>query len=129
MTYGWSRDKRSTGQNGFTVVEMLVVVVVVAILATITVVSYRVVTQSADLQTAKADVQNAASRLNKHKSSTGEYPPEANFANLGFADGAKSTFDYTYYSGTNEFCLSATYNEQTVYLTGVNTTPAEGDCS
>lgn len=50
----WAKQK----QTGFTIVELLIVVVVIAILAAITVVAYNGVTQNARVSTAKSDLSN-----------------------------------------------------------------------
>ena len=55
--------KKLQAQQGFTIVELLIVVVVIAILATITVVTYNGVTGRANTAAAKTSAQTAMSKI------------------------------------------------------------------
>ncbi len=64
-------------QSGFTIVELLIVVVVIAILAAITIVSYNGIQQRAN-NTAIIDAASKAKRMvQAYVSSTGQYPSTA----------------------------------------------------
>ena len=60
--------------NGFTIVELLVVVVVIAILAAITIVSYNGITGQARVAVAKADLRALAQQMELFKLDKGAYP-------------------------------------------------------
>lgn len=62
-------------QQGFTVVELLVVIVIIAILAAITIVSYNGITASSMSSVAKLDVSNIAKQMELYRSENGLYPP------------------------------------------------------
>lgn len=70
-------------QSGFTIVELLVIVVVVGILAAISVVGYTNVRNSAIRETLRSDVQEAASQLEKERQKIGIYPTDASTVNSG----------------------------------------------
>lgn len=59
---------------GFTIVELLVVIAVIGILASITIVSYVGITQQANVANIKADISQAASKINVFHSNNGVYP-------------------------------------------------------
>jgi prepilin-type N-terminal cleavage/methylation domain-containing protein len=60
--------------SGFTIVELLVVIVVIGILAAITIVSYNGVQQRARVAVAQADLGNMANYLELFKADNGTYP-------------------------------------------------------
>jgi prepilin-type N-terminal cleavage/methylation domain-containing protein len=59
---------------GFTITELLVVIVVIGILAAITVVSYSGITQKAKDSSLQSDLANASSQLELYKIEYGSYP-------------------------------------------------------
>ncbi len=60
---------------GFTIVELLVVIVVIGILAAITVVSYKGVNNKAIFSACQSDVSGAKKKLEMYNIEKGEYPP------------------------------------------------------
>lgn len=60
--------------SGFTIVELLVVIVVIGILAAITIVSYNGIQQRARVAIAQLDLSNLAKRLELFRIDTGAYP-------------------------------------------------------
>jgi type II secretion system protein G len=74
MTYA---SKRSTGKQGFTIVELLIVIVVIGILAAITIVAYNGVQARARDTTRKSDLSIIAKAINLYYSDNGAYPPGA----------------------------------------------------
>lgn len=65
---------------GFTIVELLIVIVVIAILAAITVVAYNGVISSANDTAVQSDLANAAKLLELHKAENGVYPDTGQLA-------------------------------------------------
>lgn len=82
------------GHRGFTLVELLIVIVVIAILAAITIISYRGITQRAYA----AEVGQAASDwvkiLTMYKSENGTYPAIEGYSCLGDASQFPATSDF-----------------------------------
>jgi len=66
----WARQK----QSGFTIVELLIVIVVIAILAAITIVAYNGIQQRANNSRRVADIQAAAKAVNLYYAQNGAYP-------------------------------------------------------
>ncbi|MGB4420240.1 MAG: prepilin-type N-terminal cleavage/methylation domain-containing protein, partial [Candidatus Saccharimonadales bacterium] len=61
-------------KSAFTIVELLVVIVVIGILATITIVSYNGITKRAALASLQSDLANAATKLKSYQTLYGSYP-------------------------------------------------------
>ncbi len=66
--------RASRTNNGFTIVELLIVVVVIAILATITIVSYSGITKRAQQVSILAQVDRFEKSLRMYKETYGEWP-------------------------------------------------------
>lgn len=101
-------------QTGFTIVELLIVVVVIAILAAITIVAFNGVQNRSRAASLQADLTNAAKslELSKSQSATETYPETLSSANLNASPG--TTFEY---SSDNiakpaTFCLVALNSSQ-----------------
>ncbi|MFT4259497.1 LamG-like jellyroll fold domain-containing protein [Microbacterium sp.] len=102
-------------RRGFTVVELLIVIVVIAILATITAVSYRGITARATETAIKSDLQTLATQLELDAAENGEYPASASVANggKGLVVGGGRTFTYSLVG--EGYCLSVTAGSVTYY--------------
>ena len=84
----WAKNMRT---RGFTIVELLIVIVIIGILAAITIVAYNGVTTRAKLAAQVSAVANYASILNAYATTNGGYPvPSATYACLGNPSTASS---------------------------------------
>lgn len=91
---------------GFTLVELLTIVVVIGILATITIVSYNAVQIQAAESSAKSDVQNASAQLEKDWARDGEYPATRQDANKGAGLTESPGNTLTYIVRTDGYCVA-----------------------
>jgi prepilin-type N-terminal cleavage/methylation domain-containing protein len=66
--------KQNKYKSGFTIVELLVVIVVIGILAAITVVSYTGISQKAIIASLRSDLSTASTRLKMYQTEYGTYP-------------------------------------------------------
>ncbi len=105
-------------QTGFTIVELLIVIVVIAVLAAIVTVAYNGVTQKAKDSAAKSAAQSAAMKLATYAVDNSETFP-ASLAAAGVNDGNGVTFQYSVNSTSNGYCVTAVANG-TAYYTGSN---------
>ena len=112
---------RRKHNNGFTIVELLIVVVVVAILAAITIVSYNGISRKATESAIKSDLNTAAKQLNIAKVESGSYPSNTN--GIKTSGGA----EYAYSATDDTFCLSATKGAIAFKITEAGAI-TEGDC-
>lgn len=110
-------DKRSNRQklSGFTIVELLIVVVVIAILAAITIVSYNGITAQAKESALKSELTTAAKKLNIEKINNGSFP------------GSYTASGLTYSGGGNSFCVSGVANGKDFRVKEAGSVE-EGDC-
>ena len=132
----WAKTK-----PGFTIVELLIVVVVIAILAAITIVSYSGITQRANAAVAQSAASQAARQLAVYAIDNNESYP-ATLASLGLASNSGTTYQYTVNNSTNPkgYCVTASANGYAYYrpnnftYTGSSTatinetTPITGAC-
>lgn len=119
-------------QKGFTIVELLIVIVVVGILAAITIVAYSGIQDRAQKATLTSDLTNASKQLKIDQTLNAVYPLTVAAANNN--QGLKASQGVTYrYSVNNSgpsptFCLSALYGSSIIYMITESTAPAPGSC-
>jgi len=114
---------------GFTIVELLIVIVVIGILAAITIVSYNGIQDRAKSVAAQSDVSQNAKLLEVYKgltSTTDQYPATAALANLKSSGGA--TLSYTASSAGKGYCLASINGSTSYYTTSTLKAPQKGNC-
>lgn len=80
MTEG---DFMSKARNGFTIVEMLVVIVIIAILAAVTMVAYGQIKFETQEISVKHDMRNMAKQIGVFEVDNGHYPSITEFQDMG----------------------------------------------
>ena len=116
-------------RRGFTIVELLIVIVVIAILAAITIVAYTGIQQRAKQSSLQSQLSSAAKQIEAARyegASSDQYPaslPSAATATSG------TTFSYTKNATSNNYCLSTTDSTSTYRVTSFSSSPVEGDCT
>ncbi len=127
-------------QKGFTIVELLIVIVVIAILAAITIVAYNGIqnrakessSQSASAQAAKKVAAYAVDNadlfpVDKAALLAAALLPEASGSGAGITQG--STYQYRTTSDRKTYCLTTTTNGISFYTTNASQTPTKGACT
>lgn len=122
-------------KNAFTIVELLIVIVVIGVLATVTMVSYSGVSQRANESRAKSDIDSVKRALAAYLSINDRYPIE-DICNIGASTGnnpcvnlstditsivSKLPVDtsgsyYRYYSDGSSYTISSTSSNSTSYV-------------
>lgn len=121
--------------TGFTIVELLIVIIVIGVLATLVLVAYSGVTNQAKVASLTADLTQASKQLaiDQSKSLTAtSFPTTLALANNGNGITANSgnTFSYSPSPSSNptSYCLSDSTGAITYYITNGGT-PQKGDCT
>lgn len=123
---------RKSKTAGFTIVELLIVIVVIGILATITIVAYNGVQDRARATVLQSDLRQAQQQLMLDQVDSGSYPASTATANDG--KGLKASPGTTYQYSVNNtanpptFCLSAVNDSQGYSITNSGSA-TEGVCS
>lgn len=117
--------------TGFTIVELLIVIVVIGILAAITIVAYNGAQDKARAATVASDLREAADQLNIDQARTGQYPLTLAAANGGSGVQASpgTTYQYTPNNTATPqtFCLMGT-NGTVTYKVTQDSAPTAGTC-
>ncbi len=87
------------GQRGFTIVELLIVVVVIGVLAAIVIVAYNGITQSAQVAAWKSSVNQMVKLFGVYAYQNGSYPSVGGYTCLAGFD----SDDECHYSSGNDF--------------------------
>ena len=119
-------SKTSTVSRGFTIIELLIVIVIIAILVAITAVGFNGITKAAKEASAKSDLKQAATQLeaDKAKSSNNQYPNNTN----NLKTSPNNNLEIT--SNGTSYCLSVTSTNDIAFnITNTNTNPQPGVCS
>lgn len=122
----WAPKQKDTG---FTIVELLIVIVVIGILAAITIVAFNGVQNRARVSALTSGLQSAAHTLKADQVINSTYPATLAAANngKGIVAGANMTYQYDITNGGAGYCLTATTGT-TAYHVDSNGNPAAGAC-
>ena len=119
-------SRASTISRGFTIIELLIVIVIIGILVAITAVGFNGITKSAKEASAKSDLKQAATQLevDKAKSLNNQFPNNTN----NLKTSPNNNLEIT--SNGTSYCLSVTSTNNIAFnITNTNTSPQPGVCS
>ena len=96
--------------SGFTIVELLIVIVVIGILAALTIVGYNGIQKQAVVTAIKADLSNNAKLLEVKLGDESNYPISQSLAisTAGLKTSEGNTIQYAYIAADNFFCMTIT---------------------
>lgn len=118
-------------QTGFTIVELLIVVVVIAVLAAITIVAYNGIQNRAKESAAKSAASQSAKKINATAVTNAELFPtdKADMLNVtGIQEVNGVSYQYSVAADLKSYCLTTTSGTLSYYTTNTNATPISGGC-
>ena len=123
-------------QHGFTIVELLVVIVVIGILAAITIVSYAGISGKATVASMQSDLSNSSQQLKVFQVLNGVYPQTNNCAiaesstNICLKKSGSNNLSYSYNNSTSPqtFCITVINGTNNYRITN-DSVPVSGTCS
>lgn len=120
---------QSNAKSGFTIVELLIVIVVIAILAAITIVAYNGIQQRARTSAVSSALSQANKKLALYTVDNSSYP--ADLATIGITDTSDVTYQYSYDNTTNPatYCVTATSGSVSYKTSSTSQTPTTGGCA
>lgn len=121
------RSRKGTS-SGFTIVELLIVIVVIAILAAITIVAFNGVQVRAKEAAVISAVRNASGKVQEYEITNGSYP--TSLGAVAVTDPANATYGYRAdnVEGRKSWCVSAVNGDIVYHATQVATAPQKGVC-
>jgi prepilin-type N-terminal cleavage/methylation domain-containing protein len=115
--YNISHNTHYYFRPAFTIVELLVVIVVIGILASLVIVSYSGISNQAIVATIKSDLTNATTQLEIDKTSDSLelYPSDIASINngQGLNPSSGNSYVYRYYSTSNTYCIASSNSSTT----------------
>ncbi|HBO64585.1 TPA: hypothetical protein DD425_01335 [Candidatus Saccharibacteria bacterium] len=122
----WVKEKRT----GFTIVELLIVIVVIAILAAITIVAYTGIQDRATQSSLQSSAKQAYTKIQTYAVENNETYPTA-LSSIGLTDTPDVTYTYRTDSTTapKAFCLVASRQSTDYFVTSENSSPTAGNCA
>lgn len=117
---------------GFTVVELLIVIVVIGILATLTIIAYSGIQKSTRLATTQHDIEQVTKVLETYRVKNNETYPASLvtlLASTGVSFSSGNTPYYSYNATTKNYCLTVTTPQgEQMFTTTFMKSPILGSC-
>ncbi|MFZ2836288.1 MAG: prepilin-type N-terminal cleavage/methylation domain-containing protein [Candidatus Saccharimonadales bacterium] len=110
-------------QQGFTIVELLIVIVIIGILAAITIVAYNGIQERARSAAAQSLLSQTNKKVLSYQASEGSYPDDLTTAGVTDTNGLQYSMSATTY------CLTATNGTTSYFLGSSQASPQAGGCA
>lgn len=121
---------KKTSLTGFTIVELLIVIVVIGILAAITIVAYSGVQNNAKAGAAKGGAIQAYTKIQAFAVDNSDtYPASPAAAGLASSSGTFYEYSVDNSASPRTFCLSTTYQGVSYRVSNTSSVPISGLCS
>lgn len=119
------------GYSGFTIVELIIVIVVVALLVSVAVVAYQGIQENAADAAVQADLRQAASQLKADREYNGEYSSSLINVDNGRGLSHSTGTAYHYTATEDQYCLegSSAQSSDTYRITSNTGSAVTGKCN
>jgi prepilin-type N-terminal cleavage/methylation domain-containing protein len=114
-------------QQGFTIVELLIVIVIIGILAAITIVAYNGIQNRARISAAQSLASQANKKVMAYQASEGSYP--ADLTTAGVTDTTDLQYSVNNSGNPPSYCLTATNGNVSYFVGSTQSTPQSGGCN
>jgi prepilin-type N-terminal cleavage/methylation domain-containing protein len=116
--------------RGFTIVELLIVIVVIAILAAITIVAYNGIQNRAKASAAQAAARQAFTKIQTFAVSNADtYPADLSAAGLSSSSDTSYQYRVDNTASPRTFCVTATTQNVSYYVSNAGNSPTAGACA
>jgi prepilin-type N-terminal cleavage/methylation domain-containing protein len=114
--------------SGFTIVELLIVIVVIAILAAISIVAYNGIQDRANASASQSATRQAATKIRTYAVENGNCPVD--LTSVGIANTTSTQYNYLCDTSVTpaEYCLTSTVGRQNYYMSSSQASPVFGSC-
>ncbi len=115
---------------GFTIVELLIVIVVIAILAAITIVAFNGIQDRARASAAQSSAKQAYAKIHTYAIQNADrYPSTLDAAGLTNTDTTSYQYRVSNSGTTSTFCLTTTTSDKSYFVSNSQSTPQQGACA
>lgn len=120
----------SKNKHGFTIVELLIVVVVIAILAAITIVAYNGIQNRAKQSAAQSAVSQVSKKVLLYAVEHADAYPDT-LQDISVSDSAQASYQYNVNNSASPrtFCVTATVQNFSYYQSSTQQNPTAGACT
>lgn len=122
------RHRNTTMSRGFTVVELLIVIVVIGVLAAIVIIAFNGVQQRAREAAVKADLSNSAKKMATDNVLKASYELTAAAVDGGKGLATSAGTGYVYHSTGTTYCITGTNGTSSYMISDTAPTPTQGGC-
>lgn len=121
--------RRPLPSSGFTIVELLIVIVVIGILAAITIVAYNGIQERARVSSVSSALSQASKKLALYQVDNPDlYPADKTALEaIGIKDSSSVTYQYS--SSGSTYCITATTSTTSYKISNSTNSPSAGGCA
>ena len=124
------RGSKQGLRRGFTIVELLIVIVVIGILAAITIVAYNGIQNRAKIASLQTAVSQVGKKIAVYSVTNGDsYPVTLDLAGVTNSNGITYEYSVNNTVTPRTYCVTSTAGTLSYYLSSTNSTPTAGSCS